>query len=81
MVGKTEPTQTIDHLAPFNPRADGFQSPSGGSSGQPSAVATYDWLDIAVGSDSTASSRLPAQANGCFSLRPTHGSVSIEGMW
>ena len=81
MVGKTEPTQTIDHLAPFNPRADGFQSPSGGSSGQPSAVATYDWLDIAVGSDSTASGRLPAQANGCFSLRPTHGSVSIEGMW
>lgn len=81
MVGKTDPTQTIDYEAPWNPRADGFQSPSGGSSGQPAALATYDWLDFAIGSDATVSGRLPAQANGTFSFRPTVGIVSTEGMW
>jgi hypothetical protein len=51
MVGTTEPTQCIDFQAPFNPRGDGYQSPSGGSSGQPAAIAAYEWLDIAIGSD------------------------------
>jgi Asp-tRNA(Asn)/Glu-tRNA(Gln) amidotransferase A subunit family amidase len=81
MVGTTDPTQTIDYEAPWNPRADGFQSPSGGSSGQPSALAAYDWLDFAIGSDATVSGRLPAQANGVFSFRPSVGIVSTEGMW
>jgi Asp-tRNA(Asn)/Glu-tRNA(Gln) amidotransferase A subunit family amidase len=81
MVGKTDSTQTIDYEAPWNPRADGFQSPSGGSSGQPSALAAYDWLDFAIGSDSTVSGRLPAQANGVFSFRLSVGTVSTEGMW
>ena len=53
MVGVQHPTQCIDFLAPFNPRGDGYQSPSGGSSGQASAIAAYDWLDIAMGSDCT----------------------------
>lgn len=51
MVGTTDPTQCVDVSAPFNPRADGYQSPSGGSNEQPSAVAGYDWLDFAIGSD------------------------------
>jgi hypothetical protein len=53
MVLKQEPTQSIEFLAPMNPRADGWQSPSGGSSGQASAIAQYDWLDIAIASDCT----------------------------
>lgn len=48
---KQDPTQSIEFLAPFNPRADGWQSPSGGSHGQACAVARYDWLDIAIASD------------------------------
>lgn len=51
MVGTTDPTQFIDFQAPFNPRGDGYQSPSGGSSGQPSAIAACEWLDIAISSD------------------------------
>lgn len=51
MVGTTEPTQCVDFQAPFNPRGDGYQSPSGGSSGQPSAIAAYEWLDCAIGTD------------------------------
>lgn len=51
MVLKAPPTQCIDVSAPFNPRGDGYISPSGGSSGQAAAVAAYDWVDFAIGSD------------------------------
>ena len=51
MVLKAPPTQCIDVSAPFNPRGDGYHSPSGGSSGQAAAVANYPWLDFAVASD------------------------------
>lgn len=51
MVLKTPPTHCVDVSAPFNPRGDGYHSPSGGSSGQAAAVATYPWLDFAVASD------------------------------
>lgn len=51
MVLKAPPTQCIDVSAPFNPRGDGYLSPSGGSSGHAAAVATHEWLDFAIGSD------------------------------
>ena len=47
-----EPIECIDFQAPWNPRADGYQSPAGSSSGSGVAIASYDWLDIAIGSDS-----------------------------
>lgn len=53
MIGKEEPTEATDYHAPFNPRADGYQSPAGSSSGSAAAVATYDWLDFAIGTDTT----------------------------
>lgn len=61
VVGKTkmssfanweEPIESIDYQAPWNPRADRYQSPGGSSSGSAAAVSTYDWLDIAIGTDS-----------------------------
>lgn len=61
IVGKThlnsfamreEPTQCVDFQAPFNPRADGYQSPAGSSSGSGAAIASYDWLDVTIGTDS-----------------------------
>ena len=61
IVGKTkltsfatweEPTESIDYPAPWNPRADGFLTAGGSSNGSGAAIATYEWLDIAVGSDS-----------------------------
>lgn len=64
IVGKTkmnslgnweEPTEYIDYQAPWNPRADRYQSPGGSSTGSASAIGEYDWLDIALGSDSGAS--------------------------
>lgn len=47
-----EPIECVDYQAPWNPRADGYQSPAGSSSGSGVAVASYPWLDIAIGSDS-----------------------------
>ena len=61
LIGKTklasfaateEPLDCIDFQAPWNPRADGYQSPAGSSSGSGAAIASYPWLDIAIGSDS-----------------------------
>lgn len=47
-----EPVECIDYQAPWNPRADGYQSPAGSSSGSGAAIGAYPWLDIAIGSDS-----------------------------
>lgn len=47
-----EPVECIDYSAPWNPRADRYQSPAGSSSGSGAAMAAYEWLDITIGSDS-----------------------------
>lgn len=61
VVGKTkmtpfgnwlEPVDYIDLEAPWNPRADGYQSSGGSSSGSAAACAAYEWLDIVMGADS-----------------------------
>ena len=51
-----EPIEHVDYQAPWNPRADGHQSPGGSSSGSAAAIASYDWLDIAIGTDSKPTS-------------------------
>lgn len=67
----------VDYHAPFNPRGDGYQVPSSSSSGAGASVASYPWLDLAVGSDTGGSVRGPAGVNGLFGNRPTHGLVSL----
>lgn len=42
----------VDYQAPWNPRGDQYQSTGGSSSGSAAAVAAYDLLDIAIGTDS-----------------------------
>lgn len=57
IVGKTKIAQFaageewVDVKAPWNPRADGYQSIKGSSAGAGSAVAGYDWLQHAFGED------------------------------
>lgn len=58
-----EPLEYIDYQAPWNPRGDRYQSPGGSSSGSAVAVAAYDWLDLAIGTDSELSLILP-QSSG-----------------
>lgn len=90
VIGKTKTTQFalgerptadyVDQLAPFNPRGDGYQHPQGSSAGTGAGLASYDWMDIATGSDTGGSVRLPAMANGLFGMRITNASLPLSGI-
>jgi amidase len=63
---------------PLNPRATD-RVPGGSSSGSASAVAGGA-CDIALGTDSAGSVRVPASFCGLFGLRPTLGRIDARGM-
>lgn len=63
---------------PVNPRAPG-RIPGGSSSGSAAAVAA-SLADIALGTDTGGSIRLPASYCGLVGLRTTHGAIDISGV-
>jgi amidase len=86
VVGKTKTVEVafgltgenIWHGTPLNPRApDRF--PGGSSCGSAAAVAA-GLADIALGSDTGGSVRIPASYCGLFGIRPTQGAVSLAGV-
>src|SRR5437899_4229857 len=64
---------------PVNP-LDPALIPGRSSSGSAVAVAT-DEADVALGSDTGGSVRIPAACCGVTGLKTTHGRVSLEGVW
>ncbi|KAL4955899.1 amidase signature domain-containing protein [Aspergillus filifer] len=68
----------VDFHCPFNPRADGYQDPSGSSSGPGAGIGAYEWLDIAIGCDTGGSMRGPASAQGIFGNRPSTAAVDLD---
>ncbi|KAK3896991.1 amidase signature domain-containing protein, partial [Staphylotrichum tortipilum] len=78
--GESATADWVDFHAPFNPRGDGYQDPSSSSSGAGASVASYPWLDIAIGSDTGGSVRGPAGVQGLFGNRPSHGLVSLDNV-
>lgn len=64
---------------PRNPLDAGL-IPGGSSSGSAVAVADDD-ADVAFGSDTGGSVRIPAACCGVTGLKTTHGRVSLDGVW
>ncbi|OHW91155.1 glutamyl-tRNA amidotransferase [Colletotrichum incanum] len=77
--GESATADWVDYHAPFNPRGDGYQDPSSSSAGPAAGIAAYEWLDIALGSDTGGSIRSPSQVQGIYGNRPSHDLVSLDG--
>jgi amidase len=63
--------------APVNQAAPGRVA--GGSSSGSAAAVGGAVVDLAIGSDTGGSVRVPASYNGILGLRPSHGRISLEG--
>ena len=87
IVGKTNLTEfalgtsgTNEHFGtPVNP-LDRFRIPGGSSSGSAVAVANGS-ADVAFGSDTAGSIRVPAACCGILGLKTTYGLVSLKGVF
>ncbi|KFY69161.1 hypothetical protein V496_00540 [Pseudogymnoascus sp. VKM F-4515 (FW-2607)] len=69
----------VDYSYPFNPRGDQYLGATGSSTGSAAAIAAYQWLDVALGTDGGGSVRDPAVAGGIYGLRPTHDGKQEPG--
>jgi hypothetical protein len=76
--GETATADWVDYHESFNPRGDGYQDTSSSSAGGGAGAAAYPWLDLTLGSDTGGSVRGPAQVQGLYGNRPSHGLVSLE---
>ncbi|MCU1459923.1 MAG: Amidase [Actinomycetia bacterium] len=68
----------VHYGTPTNPAAPG-RIPGGSSAGSVAAVAA-GLVDLALGTDTGGSIRVPASYCGVYGWRPTHGAVSTQGM-
>ncbi len=69
--------QNAHYPFPINPAAP--DRVTGGSSSGSAAAVAGGLADIAIGSDTGGSIRLPASFCGLIGLRITHGSISLQG--
>ena len=70
--------ENIHYGTPLNP-VNPDCIPGGSSSGSASVVGT-GLVDFSLGTDTGGSVRVPSSYCGLFGIRPTHGSVSLDGV-
>ena len=70
--------QNFHYGTPANVNAPG-RIPGGSSSGSASAVAG-GLVDVALGSDTGGSVRVPASYCGTYGIRPSHGRLALDGI-
>lgn len=71
--------ENIHYGTPTNPRAPD-RIPGGSSNGSAVAVAA-ELVDFALGTDCGGSVRAPASFCGIYGIRPSHGAVSVNGVF
>ena len=85
VVGKTATHEFAYGLTTVNPHFGPTRNPHdrsrvvGGSSGGSAAAVAAGLVPIALGSDTSCSSRLPPSWTGCVGFRPTHDTISLAG--
>jgi allophanate hydrolase len=86
VVGKTNMDQFATGLvgtrSPYGvcPNAHWPELISGGSSSGSAVAVAAGHVDVALGTDTAGSGRVPAACNGIVGLKPTRGRVSIRGI-
>jgi len=70
--------ENAHHGTPRHPR-DADRLPGGSSSGSAAAVAWAE-ADLALGTDTGGSVRVPAAFCGVAAMRPTHGRITLDGV-
>jgi aspartyl-tRNA(Asn)/glutamyl-tRNA(Gln) amidotransferase subunit A len=85
VVGKTNLHEFAYGISSQNPHYGTVPNPAapgrlaGGSSGGSAAAIAAGDVELALGTDSAGSIRIPAAWCGCVGFKPTHGLVSAEG--
>jgi aspartyl-tRNA(Asn)/glutamyl-tRNA(Gln) amidotransferase subunit A len=85
VVGKTNLHEFAYGISSQNPHYGTVPNPAapgrlaGGSSGGSAAAIVAGDVELALGSDSAGSIRIPAAWCGCVGFKPTYGLVSVEG--
>ncbi len=81
-------TQCLEYAAGFaNPQIGDTRNPrdvsrtSGGSSGGSAALVAAGVCDLAIGTDTGGSIRIPAAYCGVVGLKPSYGLVSVDGVF
>jgi Asp-tRNA(Asn)/Glu-tRNA(Gln) amidotransferase A subunit family amidase len=87
VVGKTNLHEFAYGITSDNPHFGGVLNPldrtriPGGSSGGSAAAVAAGLCDVALGTDSAGSIRIPAACCGIVGFKPTHGLVPLDGCW